>query len=166
MTSLLQPMDLSVNKIFKDQIRYLFEKDRLLYDNIIPKNKLQTARINILNYINETWNNIEPINATIIINGFKKGGLIGNSYISLEEEKIRDGAIFDLHLNYNKFEIIDDMGSELNINIDSFDQEDSLSEEIDEESLKNEDSLDNYKKDIKEIEENINLNDLNKMDLD
>jgi len=84
----------------------------------------------------------------------------------LEEEKIRDGAIFDLHLNYNKFEIIDDMGSELNINIDSFDQEDSLSEEIDEESLKNEDSLDNYKKDIKEIEENINLNDLNKMDLD
>ena len=84
----------------------------------------------------------------------------------MEEEKIRDGAIFDLHLNYNKFEIIDDMGSELNINIDSFDQEDSLSEEIDEESLKNEDSLDNYKKDIKEIEENINLNDLNKMDLD
>ena len=95
MTSLLQPMDLAANKIFKDQIRYLFEKDRLLYDNIIPKNKLQTARINILNYINETWNNIEPINATIIINGFKKGGLIGNSYISLEEEKIRDGAIFD-----------------------------------------------------------------------
>lgn len=166
MTSLLQPMDLSANKIFKHQIRYLFEKDRLLYDNIIPKNKLQTARINILNYINETWNNIEPINATIIINGFKKGGLIGNSYISLEEEKIRDGAIFDLHLNYNKFEIIDDMESELNVNIDSFDQEDSLSEEIDEESLKNEDSLDNYKKDLKEIEENINLNDLNKMDLD
>lgn len=59
MTSLLQPMDLSVNKIFKDQIHYLFEKDRLLYDNIIPKNKLQIARINILNYINETWNNIE-----------------------------------------------------------------------------------------------------------
>ena len=79
-------MDLSINKIFKDQNRYLFEKDRLLYDNIISKNKLQTARINILNYINETWNNKEQINVTIIINGFKKGGLIGNSYISVEEE--------------------------------------------------------------------------------
>ena len=58
------------------------------------------------------------------------------------------------------------MGSELNNNFDSFDQEDSLSEEMDEESLKNEDSLDYYKKDLKEIEKNINLNDLNKMDLD
>ena len=29
MNSLLQPMDLSVNKVFKDNIRYSFEKDRL-----------------------------------------------------------------------------------------------------------------------------------------
>ena len=41
MTSLLQPMELSLNKIFKDNISYLFEKDRLLYDNIMPKHKLQ-----------------------------------------------------------------------------------------------------------------------------
>lgn len=69
MTSLVQPMGLSVNKIFKDNIRYLFEKDRLLYDNILPKIKLETARLNILTYINEIWNNKEPINASIIING-------------------------------------------------------------------------------------------------
>ena len=52
MTSILQSMDLSVNKVFKDNIRYSFEKDRLLYDNIMPKNKLETARLNIINYVN------------------------------------------------------------------------------------------------------------------
>lgn len=52
MTSLLQPMDIWVDKIFKDNIHYFFEKERILYDNIIPKNKLKTARLNILNYIN------------------------------------------------------------------------------------------------------------------
>ena len=43
MTALLQPMDISTNKVSKENIRYLFEKDRLLYDNINPKVKLQTA---------------------------------------------------------------------------------------------------------------------------
>ena len=37
---------------------------------------------------------------------------------------------------------------------------------IDEESLKNGDSLDNYKIELNRIEENINLNNLDKMDLD
>ena len=39
MISILHLMDLSINKIFKDNIFYLFEKDKLLFDNIIPKNK-------------------------------------------------------------------------------------------------------------------------------
>ena len=72
MTSILQPMDLSVNKVFKDNIRYSFEKDWLLYDNIMPKNKLEISRLNIINYVNNIWNNINPINKNIIINGFKK----------------------------------------------------------------------------------------------
>ena len=72
MTSILKPKDIQTNKIFKDNIRYLFKKDRLLYDNINPKVKLQTARINILNYINTVWNNEEPINKNIIKSGFKK----------------------------------------------------------------------------------------------
>ena len=72
MTSILQPMDLSVNKVFKDNIRYSFEKDWLLYDNIMPKNKLEISRLNIINYVNNIWNNINPINKNIIINGFEK----------------------------------------------------------------------------------------------
>ena len=87
MTSILQPMDISVNKVFKDNIRFLFEKDRLLLDNIIPKNKLETARLNLINYVNNVWNNETTINKSIIINGFKKAGFVDNSYLSLEEEK-------------------------------------------------------------------------------
>ena len=60
----------------------------------------------------------------------------------MEEEKIRESAIFDLNLNYNNFEIIDDIGNELNINTDYLEQENSLNEDIDEEFLKNGDSLD------------------------
>ena len=86
LTSLLQPMELLIYKILKDNFRYLFEKDRLLFDNIISKNKLQTAKLNIFNYIKERWNNEEPINVEIIINRFKKGRLIDNSYIWLEED--------------------------------------------------------------------------------
>lgn len=78
--------------------------------------------------------------------------MVGNSYISLEEEKIRERAIFDLRLNYNNFELVDDIWSELNINIDCLEQDNSIDEEIDEESLKNEDSFFNYKNDLKKIE--------------
>ena len=44
--------DVSVNKIFNVNIKYLFEKDRLFLEQNNPKTKLQTARINIINYIN------------------------------------------------------------------------------------------------------------------
>ena len=72
MTPILQLMDISINKVFKDNIRFLFEKDRPLLDNIIPKIKLQTALTNVLNYIDNIWNKEEPINKNIVKNGFKK----------------------------------------------------------------------------------------------
>ena len=42
MTSICQPLDILVNKVFKDNIRLLFEKERLFYDNMNKINKLQT----------------------------------------------------------------------------------------------------------------------------
>ncbi len=58
------------------------------------------------------------------------------------------------------------MENELNINTDYIEQENTLNENIDEESLKNGDSLDNYKIELNRIEDNINLNDSYKTDLD
>ena len=49
-----------------------------------------------MNYINYVWNIEEFITNSIIVNGFKKAGIIGNSYLSKDEEKIREGYIYDL----------------------------------------------------------------------
>lgn len=58
------------------------------------------------------------------------------------------------------------MENELNINTDYIEQENTLNENIDEESLKNGDSPDNHKIELNRIEDNINLNDSYKTDLD
>ena len=139
--------------------------DRLLYEYIIPENKLQKARLNIINYINQVWNNEEQINATIIKNSFKIEEYREIPNISLEEGK-KEREIFYINPNYNKFKIIDNTKNESDISIDSLDLENSKNEEINENSIINEDNLDYYKKDIQELEENLILNDLNKIYLD
>ena len=123
-------MELSVNKVFKDNIRYSFEKDRLFYDNIMPKNKLETARINLINSVNNIWNNENTINKTIIKNGFKKAGFVGNSYFLPEEKKILERGLFDLNIKNNKFEILDDLGINENINFISSGIVNSINNEI------------------------------------
>ena len=42
--------------------------------------------------------------------------MIGNSYNSLEEEKIINSYLFDLGLNNNNIEILDDFDNESNVN--------------------------------------------------
>ena len=111
-TSLLQLLDLSINKIFKDNIRLLFEQNRLLYDNINPKIKLNTARIDVVTYINKVWNDESYISKETIVICFKKAGSVGNSFYYLEEENIIDNYLFDLGLDKN-IEILDDLDDEL-----------------------------------------------------
>ena len=71
-------------KYLKTRLNYLFEKDRLFFDNINPKIKLNTLRVNLLGYINKIWNDDALITKDIIINGFKKSGIVGNNYLSIE----------------------------------------------------------------------------------
>ena len=170
MTPICQPLDISVNKIFKDNIKLLFEKERLYYDNIIPKLKLNQARINLLNYINEVWNNEPFINKNIIINGFKKAGIIGNMYLSNDEEKIRDGYIYDLGLNKN-FEIFDDIAEEINSDssLNELKVEEESDDLLDNEKLdidkKDNQLLNDYKTEIKNFEKIFSFNNLDYMDL-
>ena len=64
---------MSVNKIYKDHIRLLFEQN-ILYYNVNPKIKLNTARIDILNYINKVWIEESYVIKETIVNGLKKQG--------------------------------------------------------------------------------------------
>ena len=171
MTPISQPLDIAVNKTFKEHIKLLFEKERLFYDNILPKMKLNTTRINLLNYINIEWNIEECITNSIIINGFKKAGIIGNIYLSKDEEKIREGYIYDLGLN-NNLEIVDDLAEEYNLEMN----ENELSlEEASDELLDNEkQNIENkeyqigndYKNEISNLEGKFEFNNIEYMDLD
>lgn len=51
MTPECQPLDISFNKKFKDNIKYLFEENRLFINNLNVKIKLNTARLNLIDYI-------------------------------------------------------------------------------------------------------------------
>lgn len=46
LTPYFQPLDEAVNKIFKDN-KWLFEKDKLFFDNINPKIKFNSLRENL-----------------------------------------------------------------------------------------------------------------------
>jgi hypothetical protein len=70
MTPHCQPLDISVNKVFKDNVKLLFEKDRLDYEGVNNQIKLKQARLNLIDYINRVWPNDQIITKDIIINGF------------------------------------------------------------------------------------------------
>ena len=112
MTSYCQPLDISVNKIFKDNKRILFEKNRLFYDNNNLSIKLDTARLILVNHIKDVWYNDNMIKSNIIINGFLKVGITGNSYLSNQEEKIINNCIYDMGIN-KEMEILDDLADEI-----------------------------------------------------
>ena len=70
-TSIMQPLDISVNKKFKSYIR---EK----YINHCIKNNVTFSKVNkndIINWICETWYNETIITKNVIINSFKVCGL-------------------------------------------------------------------------------------------
>ena len=55
MTPVCQPLDISINKIFKDNIKLLFEKNRLFHDGLNQHIKLKQARYN--DHIYNVWYN-------------------------------------------------------------------------------------------------------------
>ena len=84
----------------------------------------------------------------------------------IEEEKILEGVLFDLNIKNNEFEILDDLGINENINIISSGNDNSISNEINNDVIGQGEISNKYKEDLKDIEENLNLDDLNMMDID
>ena len=76
MTPICQPLDIAVNKVFKDNVKLLFEKEWLYLDGLNNQIKLKLARLNLVDYIFTVWYNDLIISKEIIVNGFKKAGII------------------------------------------------------------------------------------------
>ena len=127
MTPECQPLDISVNRIFKSKIKQKFEEKRLFFDEIKPKIKLQNARINLLDFIYQTWYDDKIITKDCIINGFKSAGVINKYYLSTEEEKTNKSYLYDL-IGEDKNEIIDDLRNEINISDNDADVNDNNNE--------------------------------------
>ena len=127
MTPECQPLDISVNKIFKDAIKFIFELNRIKLDKLNGKIKLKTARLHMVENIYTFLKDDNLITKDAIINGFQYAGIINNHYLSNEEENINNNYLYDI-FGFNNLDIIDDLGEELNINANELDK-DSESED-------------------------------------
>ena len=161
MTPECQPLDISVNKIFKDNIKQKFEENRLFFDNINPKIKLNQCRLNLIDYIHQVWYDNSIITKNCIINGFIQAGLINKYYLSKDEENIQNSYLYYL-IDLNKNEIIDDLGDEINISDNEFEDFNQTEEKVlPKNNLKINnvglDDLDEYEKNFKEKNNDINL---------
>ena len=74
--------------------------------------------------------------------------------------------MFDLNIKNNKFEILDYLGNNANINIDLLRNDNSISIEMANDVIGPEEMSNKYKDELINIEDNLNLDDLNKMDID
>ena len=128
MTPECQPLDVSVNKLFKDNIKYKFELNRIDLDNTNGKIKLKTARLNMIEIIYNSWKDDKIITKDIIMKGFKYCGITNNFYLSNDEYKLYDNYMFDL-IDAEKFDILDDLGQELNVTKNDFKEKNDSDEE-------------------------------------
>ena len=74
--------------------------------------------------------------------------------------------MFDLNIKNNKFEILDYLGNNANINIDLLENDNSITSEMANDGIGQEEMSNKYKDELNDIEDNLNLDDLNKMDID
>ena len=151
MTPECQPLDISVNKIFKDAIKFIFELNRIKLDKLNGKIKLKTARLHMVENIYTCWKDDNLITKDAIINGFQHAGIINNHYLSNEEENINNNYLYDI-FGFNNLDIIDDLGEELNINANELDKDSESEDE------KNNNIIDKFEEEYsKEIVNDIDI---------
>ena len=73
--------------------------------------------------------------------------------------------MFDLNIKNNKFEILDYLGNNANINLDLLENDNSIISEMANDVIGQEEMSNKYKDELNDIEDNLNLDDLNNIDI-
>ena len=84
--------------------------------------------LNIIEIIYNSWKDDKIITKDIIIKGFKYCGITNNFYLSNDEYKLYDNYMFYL-IDAEKFDILDDLGQELNVSENGFNEKNDSDEE-------------------------------------
>lgn len=104
-----QQLNISINKKIKEHITHKFESNRLFFENLNHKIKLQKARINSVNFVHSFWKQDDLTNKNDIKLGFIHAGIIDNFYDSLDEDKKITGYQYVLIGSQNE-QILDNLG--------------------------------------------------------
>ena len=94
MTRILQPLDVSINKPFKDLLKDMYIQACIKAKKHIEKMKREI----IINWIVDAWNNKNNINENIIKNSFLITGISNNEdgsedYLFEDYEKLNESVI-------------------------------------------------------------------------
>ena len=81
----------------------------------------------------------------------KKLDLQENLIFLQKKKKILEGALLDLNIKNNKFEILDDLGNNANINNDSSGNDNSISSEMANDVIGQEETSNKYKEELNDM---------------
>ena len=128
MTSILQPLDVSINRPYKDSIRHSYEEATIAFkSNKIPKIKREV----LLKWVVENWEN--SIKKDSIEKSFLICGISNN--LDGSEDDLFEGykKIDEMGLVENDFtkEDLEDMNNNVSIDSSSISNDSSSDEEID-----------------------------------
>ena len=75
LTSKLQPLDLTVNRVFKNSYKKKYMDYAVSYKEKFSNGVEKSSRDDILKWLDEVWYSEEEIRKKTIINGFRKSGI-------------------------------------------------------------------------------------------
>ena len=126
LTRKLQPLDIAVNKPFKDNLKKCYTQYQLEnYNNTITNKQAKVDRKKIVEWVNGIWD--KEIDNGVICNGFKKTGISCNNNGSEDELVINNEEIEEDLYNYENIELKKENVFEVNSNeSDSLDESDDI----------------------------------------